>query len=412
MRKTSPALTRRAFVKGVAATIAAPAVLRFGTGPSRAQTFGLVGDGKANDLPALRQMLAEAERRGKGVISLPAGRFRLEPEDKKPAVVLPANVRLQGAGRDQTTLVMADGAFGHVVSAPYGWAQIADLTIDGNEANRIGVVGHNLRLTGDQILVERVRAINAVSYGIAIGQRRYARDVTIRDVEIVNAGADGIDIKNDLARTEKIRIEKVTVRGFGRPVAGLPPHLVGSAQDKRRNKAAVDLRGQCEVHDLTIIGILPDRDGLRFRNGEKGEGHGPGAHNAVASRIVVEGSSRTAAKAQGIAVVARHVRISDIDIRNVAIGITVGASDLNVSGGRIQDSQTAINAHPLAKNTPEHLQFRSLGFHDIDRMNFGGSHSAEFIECTFSLCNGQIQRALEQDKYITLHRCLFDPRCR
>src|SRR5262249_5217903 len=156
----------------------------------------------------------------------------------------------------QTTLVMADGAFGHVINAPYGWVQIRDLTVDGNESNRAGVIGHNLRLNGDQIEVERVRVLNSVSYGIAIGQRHYASKITIRDVEVVNAGADGIDIKNDLDRTEDIVIERVTVRGFGRPRPSLPQDQIGSDQDDRKNKAGVDLRGKCKVQDLTILGVL------------------------------------------------------------------------------------------------------------------------------------------------------------
>lgn len=101
---------------------------------------------------------------------------------------MPANVRLEGADIDRTTLVMGDGRGGHVLNLPYGWVQIADLTIDGNAAGREKAVGHNIRLGGDSVVIKRVRVLSAVSYGIAIAQKYYARKVTIRDVVIEDAG--------------------------------------------------------------------------------------------------------------------------------------------------------------------------------------------------------------------------------
>jgi len=378
-------VNRRKFVAGLAATVVAPAVLRLATRPLSAQTLNLAGDGRTNDLAAIREMLVEAERRGRGTIKLPEGRFLLASGDKSPALVLPANVRLEGAGADRTTLLMADGAFGHVISGPYGWVQIADLTVDGNESNRSGT-GHNFRLTGDHITIERVRSINALSYSIALGQRRFARNVVIRDVEIVNAGSDGIDIKNDLDRTENILIENVTVRGFGRPLKSLAPNLVGTASDVRNNKAGVDLRGRCEVRGLTVEGVLADRDGLRFRHGEKGEGHGAGAHGSKASNVTISGGPGGKASV-GISVVARDIHLENIRLDGTDIGIFAGAKNLTVSGGRIgRVDRAALFARPTRISAPDRIDVEGVHFQRGSRFTFRNLNSVQFKGCEFEDC--------------------------
>src|SRR3569623_1288423 len=131
-------ISRRKALIGLGAT-ATVFGLPIGLLPTEAKA--LAGDGMANDLPAIRSMLAEAEKRGRGTVKLPPGRFLLAPTDGKPAIVVPANVRIEGSGVGNTELVMGDGLHGHVISAPYGWAQIADLTVNGNEAKRQNVVG-------------------------------------------------------------------------------------------------------------------------------------------------------------------------------------------------------------------------------------------------------------------------------
>ena len=151
-------VTRRQFIIGAGATLAAPAVVQFSLKNLYAQDFGLKADGQTNDLPALRTMLAEAERKGRGTIQLPAGRILLEPNGKESALLLPANVELEGAGADRTTLVMADGVAGHVINAPFGWVRISRLTIDGNEIESgLESSVSDLRFNGERVIVEHVR---------------------------------------------------------------------------------------------------------------------------------------------------------------------------------------------------------------------------------------------------------------
>ena len=397
-------ITRRRFAVGLGAALAAPAVLRVSLKNLYAQDFGLKADGQTNDLPVLRSMLAEAERKGRGTIQLPAGQILLQPGEKGGGLNLPANVRIEGAGVDKTTLFMGDGAGGHVINAPFGWVQISNLTIDGNEAKRPGTVGHNIRVNGDQVLIEHVRSINAVSYGIAIGQKYYARDVVVRDVEIVNAGADGIDVKNWLKRTE-VTFENVTIRGFGRPDPALDPKLIGTSQDKRGAKAAIDLRGKCQVKGLTIIGILPHRDGLRFRLGEVG------ADGSSATNVKVRGT-KGGGHATAISVGSSDIRLEDIDVADATYAIVVAAPNLKVVRGKIENSgEAAVLARATKVSKPGTMEFQSVSFKDEAKLVFQDVDTVRFDDCSFSECRGHMQQALTQDSRVVLKDCRFDSSC-
>lgn len=393
MSKTS-CLNRRQLLVGVAASMALPAIARASNARSRDTQFELVGDGVADNGPALRRMLSEAEARGRGVVTLPAGRFVVAPEGKRAALTLPANVRLHGAGRTETTIVMAEGAFGHVINAPYGWVEIADLAVDGNEGRRPGATGHNIRVNGDRIRVERVSSRNAVSYGLAIGQKRFARDVLVRDVEIVNSGADGIDVKNSLGRTESIVFEDVTVQGFG------------------RRKAGMDLRGQCEVRGLNVLGVLADSVGLRFRPGERDWGNGPGAHGSSARNIVVRGTAGQPMSI-GIAVVARDVLLENVDVSDAAVGLLFSAANGAVSRGKVaRSTRAAIHGRATRTTRPDRIVLDTITFIEEADFVFTEVEEVVFDRCSFTECRGTIQEELQKDPRIVLSDCDFDRSCR
>lgn len=413
----APALSRRNVLIGLGAAVAAPALLRFQMRLLHAEELGLPMDGQSNALPSLKRMLSAAEARGKGTVRLPEGRFVLAPSEKGAAITMPANVRLEGAGMDKTFLVMADGADGHVINSPYGYIQIADLTVDGNAAKRPNTVGHNIRLQSDHSLLERVRSLDAVSYGIGVGQKLYARNVTIRDVEIINAGADGIDVKNNLGRTENVLIERVTVRGFGRIDPRIPADEVGSRFDRRKNKAGVDLRGPgCHVRDLTIIGVLKGRNGLRFRPGETTTSHGPGAHGATAVGVVIKGEPGKR-QGTGIRVAARGVRVSNIDVQGMRVGIKLTAEDLEVRKGRLTGSTDAAITTLRSSNAarpggPDRVVFEDVTFRQGTNFNFDSIETAVFDRCTFSDCSKALQQVLTRDRRVLLKDCTFDGSCR
>lgn len=362
----------------------------------------------SNSLPNIEKMIADAERRGGGTVKLPAGRYLLDPGNRTTALTLPANVRLEGAGRDQTTLLMAAGARGHVINAPYGWTQIADLTIDANAANRKGERGHALRVEGEQIVVERVRLTNSPSYGLGIGQRRFARNVTISNVEIIGAGADGIDVKNRLARTEEITLQDITVKGFGLPDPALATTAIGSEQDRMRGKAAVDLRGKCTVRGIRIVGLQRGRSGLRFRFGEASTPNGPGAHGSKASGIVIEGNGEGIA----IAVNARDVELTDLSVSNVAIMLRLAEDRTVVDRADFRAaSHAAVFAAKTHISSPKTLIIRAAKFFSPRRFIMRDLDQAVFDSCVFSDCQNPLSERLLRDPHVKLVGCRFDSSC-
>lgn len=302
------------------------------------------------------------KRTGKGVIELPAGNIVVRPpEGKAVAVLIPHGTELRGAGRDQTRILMAPGSDGHVLNAPEGGLRLFDLTVDGQSHLRPGRRGHNIRFEGEGNVIERVNCINACSYGIGLGQRRYAKAL-IKDVRIFNAGADGVDCKNNIGRTE-VTFENITVQQVG-----TAPHA--------RNSAAIDLRGRCSVAVATIrdVGL---RDGLRFRHGEHGEKNGAGAHGSRARNVAIQGAGAA------FAVVARDVEIADFQVDRASFGAVVGAKGLRVSRGFFSDCIGVARYKERESSARfEHVSFNGQAW----RADFAGGLAFEFIDCEFSQC--------------------------
>ncbi|HUU59480.1 MAG TPA: glycosyl hydrolase family 28-related protein, partial [Phycisphaerae bacterium] len=79
------------------------------------------GDGLANDLPALRQAMAAAQKAGGGIVFLPPGTYRIDE-----TLSIPAGVALRGAGRENTLL--KGTGLDRAVAKPAAVVQLADNT--------------------------------------------------------------------------------------------------------------------------------------------------------------------------------------------------------------------------------------------------------------------------------------------
>jgi len=81
-----------------------------------AQTYGAKGDGVADDTVAINAAIADAARTGGGVVYLPTGVYRVaptpHPQDGSYAacLLMRRGVVLRGAGKEATTVRLADGA--------------------------------------------------------------------------------------------------------------------------------------------------------------------------------------------------------------------------------------------------------------------------------------------------------------
>jgi hypothetical protein len=310
----------------------------------------------------LLKQIGEIRVRGKGVLELPAGDFLVSPQTDRPiALDLPYGVEIRGAGRDRTRVIMAPGSYGHVINSAEGGLRLFDLTVDGQSTLRPGSRGHNVRIEGENNFIERVNIINACSYGIGVGQRRYAV-AHFRDVFIGNAGADGIDCKNKLGKTS-LRLENILVDRVGASV-------------EQRSSAAIDLRGKCFLEDITIKNV-GRRDGLRFRHGEHGEANGAGGHGSVARNVRVQGAGLA------FAVVARDVLIENFEVRGAAFGFGVGDTNLVARNGVLSDCR-GVTQFAKRKGSArfEKVMFKGVAWNS----DFEGGEEYEFIDSSFANC--------------------------
>jgi hypothetical protein len=274
-------------------------------------------DGVTDNLPAIDERLAEIRRAGRGTLELPAGRLLVAPsgKDGKVALLLPHGTTLKGAGRDETFIVMAAGAVGHVINAPEGGIVISDLTVDGQSRLRQDAVGHNIRVEGDDILLERLASINSKSYGIGIGQRRYVRRCVLRDVRVLNPEEDGIDVKNPLGITQ-LSLSGIYVSGK-------------DTQRARKNSAGIDLRGDFIASDL-IVEDMWGRTGVRFRPRTKETGTSSGTNITV----------RRAATA--LALLKDGAITRNLRVERASAGVGVGAANVTVTGGVVESDQCIV----------------------------------------------------------------------
>jgi hypothetical protein len=317
-------------------------------------------DGVTDNLPAIDERLAEIRRAGRGTLELPAGRLLVAPsgKDGKVALLLPHGTTLKGAGRDKTFIVMAAGAVGHVINAPEGGIVISDLTVDGQSRLRQGAVGHNIRVEGDDILLERLASINSKSYGIGIGQRRYVRRCVLRDVTVLNPEEDGIDVKNPLGITQ-LSLNGIYVSGK-------------DTQRARKNSAGIDLRGDFIASDL-IVEDMWGRTGVRFRPRTKEQGQS-------------KGTDITIRRAQtAFALLKDGAEIEGLTIAGAVAGVGIGATNVTLSGNAIAaDHCIVVYRH----RDPGPALFRKIRFTGQPWPRNARVSLLAFEECSFSNCVG------------------------
>lgn len=123
-----------------------------------------VGDGLANDLPALQAAIDRASADGGGIVYLPAGTYKSVPGPGMVGLFMRSRVALQGAGKATTSI-----RYGYDTQAP-GWdpgrhwgivwngasqAGLADLAI--LNADNTGQFFNNMSGRGQEVFLQRIR---------------------------------------------------------------------------------------------------------------------------------------------------------------------------------------------------------------------------------------------------------------
>lgn len=182
------------------------------------RAFGAIGDGQADDRPAIQAAIDYVAARGGGTVFMPVGRFRIvtvpAPDRTGPiGLWMRSGVRLQGTDRLRSVLTLADdqrgpGTFGRIIASPdLVDAELANFTL---EANRSGQGAERDATNGAAIMlgtagahVERLRIENLVvrdanGQGIQVvgHPRAVSRDIVIRGNRVERSSFIGIQVSH------------------------------------------------------------------------------------------------------------------------------------------------------------------------------------------------------------------------
>ncbi len=182
-----------------------------------AAPYGAKGDGVANDTTALKNCIAAAAIQGKGVY-LPPGTYRLEEE-----LILPSNLKLQGAGMWQTELIFSRVAATPYAGQAYGGVggngsniTVRDLYLKGAQTTRSNGYKGLKGTWGTGSLIENVW-VDQTEVGAWIADFTnngdiYTDGLVIRNCRLRNTFADGI---NYASGTRNSVVENCHIRGAG-----------------------------------------------------------------------------------------------------------------------------------------------------------------------------------------------------
>lgn len=166
--------------------------------------FGAVADAGVDNTPMIQAAIDAAAKAGGGIVYLPPGTYGIAAHaDGYGGVHVLDNVYLKGAGMGETTLRLVDGHEGDVtglVRSP--WAEgtdnwgVADLTIDGNQANTTGQVDGffsgpqpGSKVSDQDVTVLRVETTEVSRYGF--DPHELTERLIIKDSVAHNNGVDG-----------------------------------------------------------------------------------------------------------------------------------------------------------------------------------------------------------------------------
>ncbi len=254
----------------------------------------------------IQSCLTACSAAGGGVVELPRGTISVTGVGGNIAIAMTglSNVTLRGQGRGVTVLRLANTADSHVINIDGGTnLAVEDLTIDGNSANQTVSV-HGLRIGTAGVAgltVQRVLIQECFGYGIGL-QGGTKTGIRLVDVDVDGTGSDGIDLKNTDDNNDRMFLQNITVRDFGR-------------NSSLSTQAGIDIRGPVNAHGLFVseFGRF-DCVGVRLREGALLDASGFGGHRSHIHGVNVTAGSSTGGS-------------------NATQSLVVNADDVSISGG-------------------------------------------------------------------------------
>jgi hypothetical protein len=273
------------------------------------KSFGAAGDGTTNDTTAIASAVTAAAVGG-GVVYFPPGTYRVS------AVTLSSRtgVHLVGAGRGATTIKSIDLANTHTINMTICTdCSVSRLTIDGNGAGQTNNP-HGIRLTsGTRVSIFDVHIKNTGGYGIG-AQDGVFENLTIAQVLIEDAGADGIDIKNKDDGNSGTQLSNIVIKNFGTNTAVT-------------QYTGVDIRGPANLNNITVEAVGIGNVGIRFRQSGDATGTGIGGHQSNLVNFRVVGADTVNAGTIGLAVIGLNVKATNGFVTGCGYGVQSSDSE-------------------------------------------------------------------------------------
>lgn len=328
--------------------------------------FGAIGDGAADDAPAIQAAIDSIPNGG--TVFIPRGTYRLA-SGTVGAIQLKTNVHVRGGGIGATTLIIGDATNLHVFNAANqtDWS-VQELTIDGNKANNTGSVS-GFRLFGIARCAIRSVEIKSVRLdGVAVISGTNT-DYIISGVVMSDIGGNGIGILNLDDANDRQFIDNVYIASFGDLVSG---------------SAGLDLRGPWIVSNVKVQGVEGNDSGIRLRDGELLAANGLGAHRSVLNNFVIEANEISTTR--GLAVLARDCNISNGYISGAQINTLIAETRNNIANVTHQAGFLEARVQTTAASG-------------------GALFDAMFVNCTFE---GGAQDGFDVEaSRVHLKNCLF-----
>lgn len=273
--------------------------------------FGAIGDGIADDVPAIQAAIDSIPNGG--TVFIPRGTYRLA-SGVTGAIQLKNNVHVRGGGIGATTLILGDAINLHVFNAANqtDWS-VTEMTIDGNKANNTGTVS-GFRLFGIARCAIRNLEIKDTRFdGVSVIAGTNT-DYIISGVVMSGIGGNGVGALNLDDANDRQFIDNVYIASFGDLVSGA---------------AGLDLRGPWIISNVKVQGVLGNDSGIRLRDGELLSANGLGAHRSVLNNFVIEAGEISTTR--GLAVLARDCNISNGYISGAQINTLVADARNNIA---------------------------------------------------------------------------------
>jgi hypothetical protein len=196
-----------------------PALITLSTNGDRFRAIRTASDDvlyRSDDAQAVLQRALNNVSEG-GTVRLRDGVYPIP----RPDLVIPSHVRLEGAGIGRSILKMAEGLNGAAkplvrFTRTTEGAELADVSIDGNESNNRSIdtfpdspPGHGVIVSGTNNTVENVAVHDTIRSNVVVA----GTDLTLRSLELADAATDHWLYVTD---AERCTIRDVTATGFAR----------------------------------------------------------------------------------------------------------------------------------------------------------------------------------------------------